>query len=395
MSNNKKRVLRIVLQVGSYLLVAVLAAGIGTLIAKNSFEKSQSGNAVKLQKLEALIDECYIGEVDENALGDGAAAGMVAALGDRWSYYIPASQYGAYKEQMQNAYVGIGVTVSGEDLSKGLSITKVEPNGGARQAGILPGDIITHVEGELVAELGMDAAREKIKGEKGTTVQLTILRGEEQLAFTVARQLIETEVARGEMLDGKIGLVTIHNFDERCADETLAAVKRLVDEGATSLIFDVRNNPGGYKKELVKILDYLLPEGALFRSVLYNGEETVDESDASCLKLPMAVLVNAESYSAAEFFAAALSEYEWATVVGEHTVGKSYFQNTFELGDGSAVGLSVGKYCTPKGVTLAEVGGLKPDVEVEVDDETFAKIYGDLLEPMEDPQILAAIETLK
>ena len=226
-------------------------------------------------------------------------------------------------------------------------------------------------------------------------MSITVQRSGEELTFQVTRKLIQVVVAEGEMLEGNIGLVTIANFDARCADETLAAIDRLLSEGAEALIFDVRNNPGGYKDELVKILDYLLPEGALFRSVSYTGKETVDESDAECLKLPMAVLMNEESYSAAEFFAAALEEYDWAVTVGNHTVGKSYFQTTFQLSDGSAVGLSIGKYCTPNGVTLAEVGGLAPNIPVEIDDETAAKIYADLLAPAEDPQIQAAVEAVK
>ena len=196
------------------------------------------------------------------------------------------------------------------------------------------------------------------------------------------------------MLEDNIGLVTIENFDLRCAEESIAAIEALLAQGAESLIFDVRNNPGGYKTEMVELLDYLLPEGVLFRAEDYRGVEEVDESDADCLEIPMAVVVTLNSYSAAEFFAAALSEYEAAVVVGEKTFGKGYFQNTFPLPDGSAVNLSIGKYCTPKGVSLADVG-LAPDVSAPVDEETAARIYYDLLDPMEDPQILAAINALK
>lgn len=384
---NKKRIGKILLIAASYLLVAAIFMGIGWLV--------RSPWSPKLQRLEALIQERFIGDVDQTTLEDGAAAGMVAAMGDRWSYYIPASQYEAHKERNENAYVGIGVTINTEDTQNGFLVIKLEPNGGAKEAGLLPNDLITHVDGASIAEIGSDAATEKIRGEEGTQVKLTVLRDGQQLEFSVTRQRFLIEVARGELLEGNVGLVTIHNFVERCADETLAAVKSVMDQGATALIFDVRNNGGGYKDEMVKILDYLLPEGALFRSVSYDGTEEVDKSDADCLKIPMAVLINGNSYSAAEFFAAALSEYQWATVVGEPTSGKSHFQNTFPLGDGSAVCISVGKYCTPNGVSLADVGGLKPDVVVELDEETANKLYSDSLPPMEDPQVLAAIEALK
>lgn len=213
--------------------------------------------------------------------------------------------------------------------------------------------------------------------------------------MSVTRMQVKTPVAVATLLEDDIGLVTISNFDSRCYDETIAAIEELLAQGAEALIFDVRYNPGGYKSELVEVLDYLLPEGPLFRSEDYQGNISVDKSDASCLDIPMAVLVNGESYSAAEFFAAALREYGVAVIVGEQTCGKGYFQQTYQLSDGSALGLSVGKYSTPNGVWLAEVGGLTPDIQVDVDDETEAAIYAATLDPAEDPQIQAAVEALK
>lgn len=373
----------------SYVLVAALAS-CATLFLFVEPEKPD-----KVKELRALIQNRFIGEVTDTQLNDGAAAGMVAATGDRWSYYIPAAEYASHMEQMKNEYVGIGVTISSALGEKGFQVLSVDPQGGAHDAGILAGDVISKVAGQSVVELGANGAKEQIRGDADTSVQLTVLRGEEELELDVVRKRIQMVVAKGEMLPNNIGLVTIENFDERCASETLGAVQSLVEQGAKALVFDVRFNPGGYKKELVEILDYLLPEGPIFRSITYDGEETVSESDAEHLELPMAVLVNESSYSAAEFFAAALSEYDKAVIVGEATTGKSYFQNTFQLSDGSAVGLSVGKYCTPKGVSLAEVGGLKPDVEVKVDEETWQKIYANTLKPEEDPQIQAAIAALQ
>jgi len=169
----------------------------------------------------------------------------------------------------------------------------------------------------------------------------------------------------------------------------------MIDQGATSLIFDVRYNPGGYAHEMVALLDYLLPEGDLFITEDYQGNRDVDTSDAKCLEMPMVVLVNGDSFSAAEFFACALRDYEWATVIGEKTVGKGYFQQSYMLSDGSAVSLSVGKYYTRSGINLAEAGGLTPDRVVEVDDETYTQIYYGNVEPKDDPQIQAAIKVLK
>lgn len=387
---NVRKLIKFLITALSYVLVAVIALTVGYSIRTPEIQGS-----AKLVELQQLLEDRFIGQVDPVALEDGAAAGMVASLGDRWSYYIPASEFEAHMEQMENAYVGIGVTISTEENELGFEVLQVEPGSGALAAGIIPGDYITHVEGTPVLEIGVDEAKNRIRGEENTTVNLTVKREDQVLELTVTRQLIQVVVASAQMLEGNIGLVTIKNFDDRCASETIAAIDSLVAQGATALIFDVRNNPGGYKHELVQVLDYLLPEGALFRSFSYTGKETVDESDDKCLKLPMAVLVNENSFSAAEFFAAALEEYDWAVTVGAHTVGKSYFQQTLQLSDGSAVGLSVGKYCTPKGVSLAEVGGLAPNVVVDVDDETFARIYAGLVPPQEDPQILAAIAALE
>ena len=373
-----------------YILTAAVAAALTLLICTGT---GVAGNS-KLAQLENLIQEKFINDVDKTALEDGAAAGMVAALNDRWSYYIPADQYEAHMEQMNNAYVGIGVTITVREDGKGFNVMLVEPGGPAQDAGILPGDIITAVEGQNAIELGTDGARELIRGKEGTDVTITILRDGQTMDVTMTRKNIQVQVTSGEMLEDKIGLVTIANFDSRCADETVATIETLLEQGATALIFDVRNNPGGYKHELVELLDYLLPAGPLFRSLSYDGREEVDSSSESCIELPMAVLINGSSYSAAEFFAAALEEYDWAVTVGDPTVGKGYFQNTFRFTDGSAVGLSIGKYFTPKGVSLADAGGLIPNIQVEVDEETAAKIYGKLLDPAEDPQIQAAVKAL-
>lgn len=350
----------------------------------------------KLDYLKALLEAYYIDidDVDMGKVEDAAASAMVDALGDRWSYYVSAEEYAALKEQNANSYVGIGVTVQVREDGQGFDVTQVEPGGSAQAGGIQPGDVLISAEGTSFIDADINEASKIIKGKAGTKVSVTVLRNGEELTFTLTRQVIRTQVAAGEMLEGNIGLVSINNFNDRCAQETKAAIESLIEQGATSLIFDLRNNPGGYKHELVNILDYLLPEGDLFHSVDYSGKKDTDTSDAKCLQMPMAVLINKNSYSAAEFFAAALEEYNWATVVGDPTSGKGNFQYTFDLPDGSGVGLSVGKYYTPNGVSLAEQGGLVPEVLVEISDELAAKIYADLVPPAEDPQIQAAVKVL-
>ncbi len=381
--------MKLLMRIMSYLLVAVLAAAAATGICMDQIPEPG-----KLTELQALIESRFIGEVDPVAMEDAAAEAMVEAIGDRWSYYIPADQWSSYVDTMNNSYVGIGITITTLE-DGGFLVQQVAKGSPAESGGVLPGDLLVGVSGQDATKMTSDEVGSLIRGKEGTDVVVSFQRDGKVLDFTLTRSAILTVVAEGQMLSDTVGYVKIVNFDERCADETLAQVKQLLESGATALVFDVRNNPGGYKKELVEVLDYLLPEGPLFRSLNYKGVETVDESDADCLKLPMAVLVNADSYSAAEFFAAALSEYEAAIVVGEATTGKGYFQTALQLSDGSAVNLSVGKYFTPNNVCLADVGGLVPDVVVPVDEETAFHIYAGLVAPQDDPQVQKAVEALR
>jgi len=370
----------------SYVLVAAVSAFIALML--------WGGEYSKLTELENVIKNNFVGQADMEQARDAAAEAMVDALGDRWSYYISAEDYAAYQDNKDNSYVGVGITIIKREDAAGFDITEVTPGGSAYEQGVLPGDILIAVDGQPVAEKTTTDIRTIVRGEEGTNVSVTVLRNEEELEFTLQRKRIQLAVARGQMLDGGIGLVRIENFNTNCASETIAAVKDLLEQGATKLIFDVRNNPGGYVKEMTKVLDYLLPEGVLFRQEDNTGKASQIDSDKDCLEVPVAVLVNGDSYSAAEFFAAALREYDWAIVVGQQTVGKGYYQYTIDLYDGSAVNLSCGKYFTPKGVNLTEVGGLTPDAEVEVDEQTAAQIASQTISVTEDPQIQAAIEAL-
>ena len=348
----------------------------------------------KLTELEMVIDQMFVGEYDKDELQDAAARAMITATGDRWSFYMSAEELAEYQTELSNSFVGIGVTVVANAEGLGEDITAVTEGGPAQEAGIQVGDIIIKVDGTSIAGLSSTEARDRIVGEENTQVILTILRGEQELDFTVTRRTIQVPVATGTLLENNVGLVRIENFNTNCAQETIAAIETLKSQGATALVFDVRFNPGGYVDEMVKLLDYLLPECVVFREMDYLGNESAEYSDAACLEMPFAVLVNGDSYSAAEFFAACLREYDKAIVVGEQTCGKGYYQQTILLSDGSAVNLSTGKYFTPNGVNLTEQGGLVPDVPLTVDEETAVDIYLGTIEPEEDPQLQAAVAAL-
>ena len=372
----------------SYLTTAMAACAVTLLVTIG-----KTPGSTKLDQVEYLIKNRFIEEADMEKAEDAAATAMIDSLGDRWSYYLSAADYATHKEQVENAYVGIGITISPEENGQGFLILAVQKDSGAEAAGLLAGDIITGAENQDVRGMTTAQLRDIIRGKEGTSVSLEITRDSEVLRVQVTRMQILTEVVSYEMLDNSIGLIAISNFDARCADETIAAIEALREQGAQALIFDVRNNPGGYATELVKVLDYLLPEGDLFRTLDYAGRETVDKSDASFLDMPIAVVCNEDSYSAAEFFPAAIQEYGAGTIVGMPTCGKGYFQYTYELSDGSAVGLSAGKYFTPSGKSLIGTG-IQPDVVVEVDDETRAKIAYGTLDAKDDPQIQAAVDIL-
>lgn len=379
----KKKVLIVL----SYVLVAALACG-ATL-----FFVFASTDYNKLEDLENLILTSFAGDADKTKIEDAAADAMVNAMGDRWSYYIPAAELPSFLENSENAYVGIGVTVQATDDNSGLMVIAVQPGGPAEEAGVQVGDVIIQVDGESAQDRTVTEISAMIKGEEGTVVSITVLRSGEGITMTVARKRMETTVASSKLLNEHVGLVTIQNFDERCADETIAAIKALLNQGADMLLFDVRNNPGGYVDELTKVLDYLLPEGNLIRTVGTDGSDETVTSDADCVKVPMAVLVNENTYSAAELFAVDLSEYGVARIFGQKTSGKGFFQQVFQFSDGSAAGISVGRYYTSQGNNLEGIG-LTPDEEIKLDDESEALLYNGMLEPENDAQLQAALSYL-
>ena len=349
----------------------------------------------KVSELRAYLDVYYIDDYDPElvttAAGDGAVAAMLEATGDRWSYYISAADMAAFEEAVSNEYVGVGMTVQKAD--GGMLVTSVEKDGPAWNSGIRVDDLITMVDGVSVADLTVAEVSDLVRGEIGTVVRLTLLREDTYVQLAVTRAAIVVDVAVGEMLEGNIGYIQVANFDQHCAEQTLACMEDLMAQGAEALLFDMRFNAGGKKSEMITILDALLPEGELFSSVNYAGEVEVENSDAACITLPMAVLVNEDSFSAAEFFAAALQEFDAAEVVGMPTTGKGNFQYTLPLSDGSAVVLSTGKYFTPSGKSLTNVG-ITPDVEVDLSYEDYKALYYGVLEQADDEQLQAAIEVL-
>ena len=328
-----------------------------------------------------LVNSRFVGEYDETQVVDSALSGMVDGLGDRWSYYLTEEEYEAQNQRRTNQYVGIGVTVNYES-EDGLTIVEVTEGGPAEAAGLQSGEVITAVDGFSLAGEARYEGAERIQGEEGTTVTLEVLGTDgETRTVEVTRASLDSDPVTAKMLEGNVGYVALANFYDHSADRLKEEVTRLQEEGAEALVFDMRNNGGGYLSELTEMLDFLLPEGPIFISRDRAGNEEVTQSDAACVDLPMAVLVNANTYSAAEFFAAELQEQGVAVIVGEPTSGKGYSQQTFALPHGGAMAISTGAYFTGSGTSLIGTG-LTLDWEVYLTDEGDAQLEAalDLLE---------------
>lgn len=326
-------------------------------------------------------------DADLEGATDKALSAFVDGLGDRWSYYLPAQRHQETIERRANSYVGIGVTVDSVSREEGLLVQSVTRDGPADKARVLAGDVITAVDGVSIAGEGRETASDLIRGEEGTKVALTLL-GEDGASrdVTCTRATLHNASAQGRLLDDKVGYVQLSNFYSGSADSFQAEVDALLEQGAESLLIDLRGDPGGYVSELEQILDYLLPEGPVFTHKPRWWFKSVYVSDENCVDLPMAVLVNQHSYSAAELLAAQLRESVDAPIVGERTSGKGYSQLTFPLANGGGAGLSTAAYCTGSGHSL--IGeGIVPDVELSLPE-------GAALGGEDDVQLKAALELL-
>lgn len=373
--------------VGSVLLtLAVTATALWLVLGPETLAMLQAWS---------IVNTRFVGEYDKAGTVDAALNGMVKGLGDRWSYYLDAENLVIQSQRRDNRYVGIGVTVDYTD-ERGLLILTVKKDGPAYQAGLLPGEVITVVDGfSLAGEANQQEGSERIQGEEGTVVTLTVVDTEgKERQVEVTRASIENDSVTGyTLLDNGVGYVALGNFYSGSGNQLNAAVDELVEQGATAFVFDMRNNGGGYVHELTAMLDHLLPEGPIFRSRTKSGKEEVTQSDENCIDLPMAILVNGNTYSAAEFFAAQLKETAGSVIVGEPTFGKGFSQQTLNLVNGGALNISTGKYFTGGGVSLIGTG-LTLDAEVILDQEQALALYiGDL--PLEeDPQFQKAVELL-
>lgn len=332
-------------------------------------------------------------DADLQEVSDSALYGIVQGLGDRWSYYVDEESYQSLMARRSNQYVGIGVTVNRTD-ERGLYIVAVVADSPAQVGGLVPGEVITAVDGVSAAGEDYETALSLIPGEEGEERTLTVLdtAGAER-EVTLTLKSIPVEVASGELLDSGVGVVALKNFDTNAYTEFKRVTDELVEQGAQALVFDMRGNGGGYVSELTQMLDYLLPEGTVFQIDSRWGKVKKSESDENCIDLPFAVLVDENSYSAAEIFAAQLRESVAAPIVGEVTSGKGYSQRLYPLLNGGAASVSGSTYCTGAGVSLIGTG-IVPDSVLSLTDEQEALRAAGALQSEDDPQLQEAVRLL-
>ncbi len=356
----------------------------------------QANNAIygKLGEIRQLVDDLYVGQYDIKDAVDLASTGFILGVGDRWSGYLSKEEYEEYQTSLKGQAEGIGVYTLYDPERQSLRLIEVYPNSGAARAGLKRGDEILGTKEKTLKEHGYQEVRDSIAGDKGSTVELVVRHADTGKTDTVSavRGEVEATMVTGKMLEDDTGYILIYNFHLNADKQFKKVLDDLLKQGAKRLIFDVRENPGGAVETLAKMLDPLLPEGTIMTLRAKDGTEEVYSSDAQELHLPMAVVMNENSYSAAEFFAAALQEYGKAVIVGEQTVGKGYSQRTYELSDGSALRLSDNAYYTPKGKSLIGTGVL-PDIPVSLPEEKMNYFY--FMKPEEDAQLSAAWKAVR
>jgi len=349
-----------------------------------------------VDELLRVVENRFIGTYDISELELVAMQAAIDALDDDWSYYLSPEEYKEHRENSNNQYHGIGVEVVIDEETEGMKVLRVYKDSGADLAGIVPNDIITAVDGESILGLTLQEIRGVLRRELGDTAVVTVLRADGlYYDLTVVYSLVFTDPVTFIMLDGNIGYVQLKNFEEGAGERFISAVNSLKEHGAVAFIYDVRSNPGGRVNEVTKILDFLLPEGEIFFSVDRTGNENIIMSDSSFIDLPAVVLVNSFSYSGAEFFAAMLDEYEYASTVGEQTTGKNRMQTMINLSNGGAVNLSTGHYLTKNRVSLFDIGGYTPQFIVTLSDEQTTLFNRGELPPEKDPQLQKALLLLE
>ncbi len=323
----------------------------------------------KIENIRNFIESNFYQEVSDEQLQDGMIRGMFLSLEDPYSVYYTEEEYNSFMELNEGSYGGLGITIT---PSKDGFITVVGTfeDTPASRAGIKMDDKIIKVNGEPYPADKMDIAISKMKGEPGTSVNITILRGEEEIEMNLERAQIVIKSVKSEVLkdNPKIGYIRISSFDQKVYDEFKKHYEKLLDEGIEGFVLDLRGNPGGSLMECVEVSDYILGKQRIVSTKGRSGGENVFDSDSSKVELPFVVLIDGGSASASEILSAAIKDGKAAKLVGTKTFGKGVVQTVIPLSDGSGFKFTTSEYFTPSGKNIHEKG-IEPDVEVELSED--------------------------
>ena len=376
-------------------LVVALAAGGVKFVQQRQYNGvlSDSSHVQKIEYLEKMIDQEYLGEVDNAEMAEGIYAGLVHGLGDVYSRYYTADEYAQETASTDGAYAGIGVSIQ-KNKNGGVQIAECYEGGPGAEAGLQTGDVITAINDTDVTDMELSDVVSLIRENKDKTIVLTVFRENEEKSREISVDVTDVELPSvfGEMLDKKTGYIQITQFTGVTPQQYKDMFAELKDKGMERLVIDLRDNPGGLLTSVCDILREILPEGL----IVYTEDKYGNREEETCdgkhqLDMPLAVLVNENSASASEIFAGAVQDHEVGTIVGTTTYGKGVVQELRQLSDGSAVKLTVSNYYTPNGNSINKVG-IKPDVEVKLASELLNK---DEITHEEDNQLQKALNVIE
>lgn len=358
-----------------------------------SILRKKSRSIEDMYNVDEFIDKHYYGEYDERKIVDASLKAMVEALDDKYSTYMSAEEYEQNIIDAKGSVNGIGIVVNQTENNE-IKVVQLNDDGPAKRAGIEIDDILIAVDGQDVSEIEYSEVVKSVRGNVGTMVTLTIKRGDEKLDFTMTREEVASKSVTSRMLENDIAYIRITSFKENTLPQYETELKNCLESGAKAFIFDLRNNGGGLVHVCQGCLDPLLPEGDIAIAEFKDGSsEVICESDSKELDLPMAVLINEHSASAAELFAASLKDFGKAVLVGKNSFGKGIMQNTYDLDNGGGVRLTIARYRTVKSECYHGVG-LAPDYEADMP-EKYKDTEIEEIPEIDDAQLQKAIEILK
>lgn len=345
----------------------------------------------KLFEVRSLIDKLYDGQIDDNALVEGAIKGMTSALNDPYTTFMNQKEFEAFNAQTEGAYSGVGIQIEVKD--ENIVVLSTFEGSPARKAGVLPGDIIEKVNGTDVSGKEYEKAVSMMKGKEGTDVTITIFRNQkETLTYTVKRAKITIDTVSGEMLSGNIAYIKLSMFDENTGKNFNKKLKELQGKGAKGLILDLRQNPGGLLTTCVDVVSNFIPKDKVIVSTIdkYKQEKKYSSKGGSAIGMPLVVLTDGLTASASEIVSGAVRDYKLGTLVGQKTFGKGVVQTLVDTGDNTALKVTISKYYTPNGENIHKIG-IQPDVVVDYPEELLKKPYTRTT----DPQFNKALEIIQ